>query len=203
LNLPAADKLVEPYFTMSWDGDIPVVRVEDADGRVAEITVIAGALDGHAAPAPPPDSYAAHPEADIAILHVRLEPGARWILPPAAGPETARVLYVFEGDTVRIADAEVGNDTGVAVRADQPVELHAGAAEVDILVLQGRPIGEPVARYGPFVMTTDAEIEQAFADYRETAFGGWPWPDDAPTHGATRGRFAKHVDGRVEEPAAS
>jgi hypothetical protein len=93
----------------------------------------------------------------------------------------------------------VGGDTGVVVQADVPIALVAGPHEVEVLVLQGRPLGEPVARYGPFVMTTDAEIEQAFADYRETGFGGWPWPDDAPTHGRDRGRFARHVDGRVEE----
>jgi redox-sensitive bicupin YhaK (pirin superfamily) len=201
LNLPASDKLVEPYFTMLWGDDLPVVRRTDDAGRTTEVTVIAGRLDGHEAPAPPPDSYAAHPEADIAILHLRLEAGATFTLPPAAGPETARVLYVFEGDQVQIADTSVGNDTGVAVQADVPVDITAGGAEVDLLLLQGRPLAEPVARYGPFVMSTEAEIEQAFADYRETQFGGWPWPEEAPTHGATRGRFARHVDGRVEEPA--
>jgi redox-sensitive bicupin YhaK (pirin superfamily) len=201
LNLPASDKLVEPYFTMFWGDDLPVVRHTDAAGRTTEVTVIAGRLDGHEAPAPPPDSYAAHPEADIAILHVRLDAGATWTLPPAAGPETARVLYVFEGDQVTIGGTTVGNDTGVAVQAEVPIELAAGDAEVDILLLQGRPLGEPIARYGPFVMTTEAEIEQAFADYRETQFGGWPWPEEAPTHGAERGRFARHVDGRVEAPA--
>jgi hypothetical protein len=83
------------------------------------------------------------------------------------------------------------------------VELEAGGAEVEALVLQGRPIGEPVAQYGPFVMNTEAEIRQAFEDYRATEFGGWPWPDQAPTHGRDRGRFARHVDGRVEEPAGA
>jgi redox-sensitive bicupin YhaK (pirin superfamily) len=203
LNLPADDKLVDPYFTMFWDGDVPKVHEVDDDGRATDVTVIAGALAGVTAPAPPPDSYAARADADVAILHLRLDPGARFTLPAAAGPDTARVLYVFEGDTVRVADVEVGRDTGVAVRAEVPVELLAGAAEVEVLVLQGRPLGEPVARYGPFVMTTDQEIEQAFADFRETGFGGWPWPDDAPTHGRDRPRFARHIDGRVEEPAAS
>ncbi|MDP1818754.1 MAG: pirin family protein [Acidimicrobiales bacterium] len=200
LNLPAADKLVDPHFTMFWDRELPRVRHVDDAGRVTEVTVVAGVL-GDATPLPPPpSSYAAHARSDVAIWHLRLEPGARWELPPAAGPDTARVLYVFEGDTVRVAGTEVAKDHGVAVRADVPVTLVAGPEQVEVLVLQGRPLGEPVAQYGPFVMTTEAEIEQALADYRETGFGGWPWPDEAPTHGADRPRFARHVDGRVEEP---
>lgn len=196
LNLPAADKLVDPYFTMFWDGDIPVVRFGGG-----EVTVIAGVLDGATPPAPPPDSWAARPRSDLAIWHVRLDPGGSWTLPPATGEETSRVLYVFEGDTLQVADTTVGNDTGLVLEAGATVPLTAGAAEVEALLLQGRPIGDPVARYGPFVMNTDAEIDQAMADYRRTGFGGWPWPDDAPVHG-DRGRFARHVDGRTEEPDA-
>ena len=171
LNLPAADKLVDPYFTMFWDGDLPVVSFDGV-----EVTVIAGHLDGAPpAPAPPPDSYASRPDADLAIWHLRLAPGARWTLPPAAGgADTARVLYVFEGDTVRVADVEVGNDTGVVVRADEPVLLEAGAREVEVLLLQGRPIGEPVAQYGPFVMNTRDELVKAFEDYQAGRLGRIP-----------------------------
>ncbi len=203
LNLPAEDKFVDPYFTMFWDGDMPVVQ--PAPG--VALTVIAGALGEMSGPKPPPDSYAARGDADVAIWHIRLDAGATWTLPPAAGgASTARVLYVFEGDAaraVRVADVDVANDHAVVVRADAgDVTLTAGPdAAVEVLLLQGRPIGEPVAQYGPFVMNTKAEIQQAFDDYRRTEFGGWPWPDDAPTHGREQARFARHVDGRVEEPA--
>ena len=87
----------------------------------------------------------------------------------------------------------------VEVRAQDALELVNGDQEAELLMLQGRPIGEPVAQYGPFVMNTQAEIHQAFADYRRTEFGGWPWGASDPVHPRDKGRFARHADGRVEE----
>ena len=198
LNLPAADKRVDPYFTMFWDGDVPKVVVADDAGRRTVVTVIAGALEGASPLAPPPNSWAARPNADLAIWHLALEPGAHWTMPAAAGRDTNRVLYVFEGSSAQVAGTTVARNTGVVVDASQAVELIAGDDPVDVLVLQGRPLGEPVARYGPFVMNTEAEIQETFADYRRTGFGGWPWEADGPVHPADQGRFARHPDGRLE-----
>ena len=86
------------------------------------------------------------------------------------------------------------------MRADVSVALEAGPDETELLLLQGRPIAEPVAQHGPFVMNAAHEIQQAFADYRRTGFGGWPWPTDAPVHPRDQGRFAIHADGRREAP---
>jgi redox-sensitive bicupin YhaK (pirin superfamily) len=199
LNLPSTDKMVDPYFTMLWDRDIPRLVARDDEGRLTEVTVIAGALAGLQPPAAPPNSWASRVEADVAIWHVVSEPKAEWTVPPAAGADTVRTLYVFEG-SVHIGDHDLEASTGAVLRADQPVSIVGGPYGAEVLVLQGRPIGEAVAQYGPFVMNTKAEIEQAFADYRRTGFGGWPWPTDDPVHPRDAGRFARHADGKVEEP---
>jgi redox-sensitive bicupin YhaK (pirin superfamily) len=99
-----------------------------------------------------------------------------------------------------IGGHHIDSSTGAVVRTDADVELRAGKTPVECLVLQGRPIGEPVAQYGPFVMNSRAEIEQAFADYQRTGFGGWPWDADGPVHGDNPGRFARHPGGLVERP---
>jgi len=198
LNLPAADKMVDPYFTMQWAEEIPRLSRVDDSGRRGELTVIAGRVDGVEPLAPPPDSYGSRADSDLAIWHLVLEPFAGWRLPPAASSETVRTLYVFEG-SLSVGEHTVAASTGVVVRADEPLTVTAGSPGAEVLVLQGRPIGEPVAQYGPFVMNDRAGIEQAITDYQTTGFGGWPWPTDDPVQPRDKGRFARHADGRLEE----
>jgi len=208
LNLPARSKMCEPHFTMLWAEDIPHRFVDSGDGAVTEVAVIAGRLDSADSPAeplaPPPDSWASQAEADVAIWTLRMEPGARWTLPAAANAAARRKLYFFAGASVSIAGRALAQHAAIELRAASAVELvNTSADVVEFLMLQGRPIGEPVAQYGPFVMNTEAELRQAFDDYRRTEFGGWPWPDHAPVHGPERVRFARHADGRVETLAKS
>jgi quercetin 2,3-dioxygenase len=207
LNLPARSKMAEPHFTMFWAEDVPSFTATDADGRKSEVASIAGRIGpvdgapGAGGPlAPPPDSWASRPEADLAIWTIRMEPGARWTLPAATGEGTRRSLYFFKGRSVSVAGQNVDGHAAIELRADAAVDLLNGDEPSEFLVLQGRPIGEPVAQYGPFVMNTQAEIAQAMADYRRTQFGGWPWPDHAPVHGRDPKRFARHPGGREERP---
>jgi redox-sensitive bicupin YhaK (pirin superfamily) len=202
LNLPAEDKLVPPHFSMLWDGDIPRVRHADAAGRSVEVTLIAGGLDGRVPPPPPPHSWAARPGSDVAIWHLVLDPGSSWTLPAATGAGTIRTLYVFEGAGIVVDGTDVPGRTGAVVRCDRPADL-ASPGGAEVLLLQGRPIGEPVAQYGPFVMNDEQGLEQAFADYRATGFGGWPWPSEEPVHHGEAGRFARHPDGTRDEPSVA
>ncbi|MEO8500625.1 MAG: pirin family protein [Vicinamibacteria bacterium] len=198
LNLPGEDKLVAPHFTMLWGEDIPQRTFTDAEGRSTVVTVVAGELARSRAPAPPPRSWGSRADTDLAIWSLRLAAGAAWTLPRAKGDRTVRTLYFFSGPSVTIDGHRQGSHAALEVKATADLEIRAGEGDCEILLLQGRPMAEPVAQYGPFVMNTEAQIQQAFADYRRTQFGGWPWPTNDPTHPRAEGRFAKHADGRVE-----
>jgi hypothetical protein len=200
LNLPRVSKMVEPHFTMLWAEQVPQLTHEDAGGKVTQARLIAGALGEHAPPAPPPDSWASDARSDILIVTARMEPGATWSL-PAAPEGVHRILYFFEGAALSVEGVTLSPRHGALVDPTEALALeNTGDDEVEFLVLQGRPIGEPVAQHGPFVMNTQSEIRQAMVDYQRTQFGGWPWPGNEIVHPRDRGRFAEHADGRVEEP---
>jgi len=119
---------------------------------------------------------------------------------PAASPQVRRTLYFYKGSAILLAGFEVKSYHSVELLSEMDIIIEAGNADAFMLLLQGMPIAEPVARYGPFVMNTQAEIQQAFRDYRETQFGGWPWEKYDHVHPRTRGRFAKYADGKEETP---
>ena len=199
LNLPARSKMVDPHFTMFWSEQIPRYVAEDAKGRGTEVACVAGRIGQLEPLASPPDSWASQVDADLAIWTLKMEPGAEWTLPAASGSMTRRQLYFFKGSAVTVDGQSTGEHVAIELRANQPVALVNGPEVSEFLVLQGRPIGEPVAQYGPFVMNTEAELRQAFEDYRRTRFGGWPWKDQAPMHGAAPARFARQ-GGEIESP---
>jgi redox-sensitive bicupin YhaK (pirin superfamily) len=188
---------------MFWSEDLPRLAGRDASRSGVEVVCVAGRLtDGGTVLEPlpaPPDSWAASADNDVAIWTVRLEPGARWTLPRARLAASRRMLYFFAGETVRVGGQALERHAAIELAADEPAELiNDGAAKAEFLMLQGRPIGEPVAQVGPFVMNTESEVRQAFEDYRRTRFGGWPWPDAEPVHGPEPARFARHANGRIE-----
>ena len=83
---------------------------------------------------------------------------------------------------------------------DQETIIECTGQDAFMLLLEAMPINEPVVQHGPFVMNTSEEIQQAFADYRQTQFGGWPWEQYDHVHPREEVRFAKYKDGKVERP---
>ena len=192
LNLPKSDKFVEPHFKMLWHEDIPLVQEQNA-----LIKVIAGNYKGHQAPNPAPDSWAAHTENEVAIWNIQIEAGGQFLLPEALG-NVSRTLYFYEGDTLSLGGLKVNPNFGIQLNPKKEVSIKAGSKKAGLLLLQGKPIAEPIAKYGPFVMNTEEEIQQAMQEYRLTQFGGWPWPYPDNVHEKDSGRFAKYPNGELE-----
>jgi len=197
LNLPASNKMVDPHFTMLWGEEIPHFVHTNADGQKAMVEIIAGEIGMLKAPSPPPNSWAANKENEVAVWNIKLDPGAAWSLPKAS-KGVNRTLYYYTGNHLHINGQKIASYHSIQVEADLDIRLEAGASEARLLMLQGRPIAEEVIQYGPFVMNTKEEINQAFEDYHRTKFGGWPWPKRDQVHDRSTGRFAIHADGRRE-----
>jgi len=197
LNLPKKDKMVDPHFKMLWSETIPIIEYQDNAGGKTNIQLIAGKIGETIAPNPTPNSWAANPENEVAIYNITMEAGATWTL-PIATEGINRSFYYYQGDTLDLADLDIQPDHAVELNPSIETVIKNGPKESRILILQGKPINEPIAQHGPFVMNSKAEIMAAFQDYQRTQFGGWPWGTNAPVHAREKGRFAKHIDGTVE-----
>lgn len=197
LNLPAKNKMVDPHFKMLWGEDIPKYKHADKAGKKTTVEVIAGILGNKKAPVPPPDSWASNTEHHVAVWNIKMEAGATWTLPKTAAGVN-RNLYFYQGEQLELGGQVVKSYQAIELVSDKDVVIHNGNTEAGILLLQGKPIGEQVIQYGPFVMNTKEEINKAFEDYHKTKFGGWPWSRYDQVHPRDKGRFARHADGREE-----
>lgn len=197
LNLPKKNKFVEPHFKMLWNDVIPNYKHTDTNNKKTNIEIIAGKINEIKAASPPPDSWAAVDNNEVAVWNIKMEAGASFELPKASST-TNRTIYFYEGEELNVSGNKVPKYSAAILKADATSILQAGKTEVSILLLQGKPINEPVMQYGPFVMNTKEEIKQAFEDYHATKFGGWPWPKYDQVHDRNKTRFAKHADGTEE-----
>jgi redox-sensitive bicupin YhaK (pirin superfamily) len=198
LNLPRKSKQVEPHFKMLWKDSIPNYLHTDGAGKKTAVEVIAGKFWDTPSPAPPPDSWAADPKNEVAVWNIKMEAGAYFIIPQASAGIN-RVLYFYGGDEIIVGETEIKKYHAVEVKSDEDLLIKAVGKDAGILVLQGKPIGEPVVQYGPFVMNSKEEINEAFEEYHANQFGGWPWPRYDQVHPKEKKRFAKYSDGTVEE----
>jgi len=189
---------------MFWAPEVPKYVQDKASVTVWSGTGYFGIKTNNS---PPPDSWASDLANDVCVWHITLQPGGKLELPAARkGSEVNRSLFYIEGGAqeMKINGEAIEKRVVVQVKADATLELEMSdeaSTAGEFLLLQGKPIGEPVRQHGPFVMNTAAEINQAFADYQRTKFGGWPWPRDDMIFPAEKQRFAKMNGKEVEPPA--
>ncbi len=169
VNLPAADKMIAPRYQDIRGAEVALLS--SADGG-ALLRVIAGNLGGHEGPG--------STHTPITLVHATIAPGATVRLP--WNPDFNALVYTLSGTGHVGADrrelgtgnlAVLGGGDTVVVGADAAQESRHGGG-LDVLILGGRPIREPVAHYGPFVMNTRAELQQAFEDFQAGRLGVVP-----------------------------
>lgn len=200
LNLPSKDKFVEPTYKMLWAEATPEVKKIDGGGKETNITLVAGSYNGTRSLAPAPDSWANKDENHVNIWRIQMEPKAIFELPKVSSTLN-RSLYFYEGDgNISIDDENILSSSRIKLAGDSDITIQNGSGESYLLLLEGEPIEEPMVAYGPFVMNTEEEIQEAYRDYQNTQFGGWPWDSPDPVHELNSGRFAKFIDGKIEVP---
>ena len=163
VNLPQRDKMMKPRYQEIPASQIP--RATSADGRVV-VSVIAGEALGKKA--------VIETRTPIIYLHYRLEPGG--VVTQQVPRDYKAFVYVVEGAGLFGSEGERGADGQMLMFApdgdEVRIENSADAkAALEVLLIAGLPLNEPIARYGPFVMNTEAEIHQAFEDYRRGLMG--------------------------------
>jgi hypothetical protein len=155
INLPAKEKMRSP-----WYADIPTSAIPSFEASGARVKLIAGEWEGHKGPGP--ERTTAPFIADVAV------PASGSVEVPLSHGH-AGFVYVFEGelgvgdDTVRDGEIAVLSDGGA-------LEARASSGSARFLVVAGKPLREPIAKYGPFVMNTPDEIRQAIRDYQNSRF---------------------------------
>jgi redox-sensitive bicupin YhaK (pirin superfamily) len=168
VNLPKAQKMVAPRYQGIEGHDVGLLRSPDGG---ALVRVIAGDVAGHAGPG---STYT-----PINMVHATVTPGAALTLPWAR--DFNALIYVLGGNgTVGVDHRPVHTGQLVVHGSGDTVTVAADASQesrypnLEVLILGGRPIREPVVSYGPFVMNTKAEIAQAFEDFQAGRLGTIP-----------------------------
>ncbi|VVN36766.1 hypothetical protein PS662_05209 [Pseudomonas fluorescens] len=158
VNLPAKDKMATAGYQTIVDGDIPSIPLKDKAGS---LRLIAGEFDGHRGPA--------RTFTPVDVWDLRLNGGKLLTLDLHEGRNTA--LVVLRG-TVQVNGLELVREGQLALfeRNGQQISLEANNDAV-VLLLSGEPIDEPIVGHGPFVMNSEQEIHQAFADFQSGRFG--------------------------------
>ncbi len=213
INLPSKNKMCEPAYKMIWNEDLKIIENEGV-----KITYYMGDPQKELNQAIPQSSWAAQGDNCLSVELIELDLLSTIEL-PAVPNGVNRSLYFYEShsdleennvgknennEPNTINDLEINGvnfplNYGIEIKFCKSFKLSTQGASAKLLLLQSRPIEENVVQYGPFVMNTSEQIQEAFDDFEKTQFGGWPWKSHDPVHN-DRTRFAQYIDGSLDQP---
>ncbi len=199
LNLPSYNKRVEPNFEMYWKDTIPKVSSDLNGVKNSEIELVTGDYFGIQAPIAPKYSWANDQKNDVAVWIIRLNNNGEFIIPSTKSGAN-RSLYILKDSSIEVDNQKISGSSMLELNSARKTKVKNIGKSTKLLMLQGVPINEPVVSYGPFVMNSKREIEQAFSDYHKNEFGGWKWGSSDPVHGLGKDKFAKLINGKIVKP---
>ena len=200
LNLPSYNKRVKPNFEMYWKDEIPKISNNLNENKNARVEIIAGDYLEFSCPIAPKNSWANNKKNDVAVWIIRFKKNGKFTIPDTKSGAN-RNLYVLKSSNITVDGQSILGGSMITLDSSKNAVLENLGNKTKILMLQGIPIKEPVVKYGPFVMNTRSEIEQAFYDYNKTEFGGWEWVNSDPVHGIEKEKFAKLINGDIIKPS--
>lgn len=199
INLPAKSKMSEPDYKMLWSEDIPVASITNSAGSTVKIKVIIGEYYGVKALGSLKNSWAADPKHHMGIALIDMDAHTEFKLEKVS-PTMNRYLFYYDGeDVLNIEGTQIAKSHMADLAGDQEIVIRSGNSSAKLLLLEGEPINEPVAAYGPFVMNTKKELMESFDEFQRTQFGGWPWGEQESDiiNDKNAGRFASYQFDKV------
>lgn len=151
VNLPAQEKMTSPEYQEVRPESVPELSIGDATVRL-----LAGTISDHHGPV-------ADPNTDVEYLDVKLAPNSEFV--HNLDPEHAAFIFLFEG-LAFVSEQQIQEQQLAVLSEGEQISIDSGHEGARFLLVSGKPIGEPIVQYGPFVMNTREEIELALSDFR-------------------------------------
>lgn len=193
INIPLECKNRENSVNTMWSEEVPAI-----EGEGYKVKVLCGTYGGAHVSSPNSGSWADGNHA-VRILRIEMAPGAEVTVDPTTSAAN-RNVYMISGEKVDVCGTEIGPDMRAKVTSDIEMVIRNGAGTSVVWVLEGEPIGQRMASFGPVTLATVKEVRAALDDIRKNEFSEWPFDVIDKVHAQDEGRFIRYPDGTEIRP---